>query len=63
MEGRVLGEVLSVDAPPLRCYQMRRIEASRATVGGVWRQYPQVSEVNGVRYLEEGNGAFNLAVR
>lgn len=63
MDGRVLGEALSIDAPPLRSYEMRRLEASRTTVGGVWRQYLQVSEVNGVRYLDEGNGAFRLAVR
>jgi len=52
------GDALSVSAPPLRSYEIRRIEASRATLGGSWRQYPQVSEVNGVRYLDEGNGAF-----
>jgi arylsulfatase A-like enzyme len=63
MDGRVLGEALSVDAPPLRSYEMRRFEAKRATVGGVWQQYLQVSEVNGVRYLDEGNGAFGLAPR
>jgi hypothetical protein len=58
MDGRVLGEALSGDAPPLRSYTTERLESSRATQGGDWRQYLQVSEVNGVRYLDEGNGAF-----
>jgi arylsulfatase A-like enzyme len=58
MDGRVLGEALSIEAPPLKDYQLRRLEASRATLGGSWRQYLQVSEVNGVRYLDEGNGSF-----
>ncbi len=26
--------------------------------GGRWSQYLQISELNGVRYLDEGNGAF-----
>jgi arylsulfatase A-like enzyme len=58
MDGRVLGEALSGDAPPLRGYEIRRLTASRKTIGGEWRQYLQVSEVNGVRYLDEGNGTF-----
>jgi arylsulfatase A-like enzyme len=59
MDGRVLGEALSIGAPPLRGYEIRRLEASRATAGGEWRQYLEVSEVNGVRYLDEGNGAYS----
>jgi hypothetical protein len=59
MDGRVLGEALSGEAPPLRSYEVRRLEASRRTQGGDWRQYLQVSEVNGVRYLDEGNGSFS----
>ncbi len=58
MDGRVLGEALAVDAPPLKSYEVKRLEASRTTMGGSWKQYLQVSEVNGVRYLDEGNGAF-----
>jgi arylsulfatase A-like enzyme len=63
MDGRVLGEALSIEAPALRDYQLRRLEASRRTQGGSWRQYLQVSEVNGVRYLDEGNGSFEPADR
>jgi arylsulfatase A-like enzyme len=60
MDGRVLGEALAGEAPPLRSYEIRRLHARRATVGGAWEQYLQVSEVNGVRYLDEGNGAFTV---
>ena len=63
MDGRVLGEALSIDAPSLKSYEVRRLEATRATMGGAWRQYLQVSEVNGVRYLDEGNGAFAAGPR
>lgn len=58
MDGRVLSEALTTDAPALRGYEIHRLAASRDTAGGAWRQYLQVSEVNGVRYLDEGNGAF-----
>ena len=63
MDGRVLGEALSVDSPPLRGYEIRRLEAHRDTSGGAWSQYLEVSEVNGVRYLDEGNGAFEPRAR
>ena len=58
MDGRVLGEALAADGPVLRGYETRRLTARRETAGGAWNQYLQVSEVNGVRYLDEGNGAF-----
>jgi arylsulfatase A-like enzyme len=58
MDGRVLAEALTGRAPPLHSYEIRRLTARRATSGGAWAQYLQVSEVNGVRYLDEGNGAF-----
>jgi arylsulfatase A-like enzyme len=63
MDGRVLGEALASDAPALKGYEIRRLTASRASAGGAWRQYLQVSEVNGVRYLDEGNGAFEPGVK
>lgn len=58
LDGRVLGEALSIPAPPLKSYDLKRLHAEHDTAGGTWRQYLQVSEVNGVRYLDEGNGAF-----
>jgi arylsulfatase A-like enzyme len=63
MDGRILGEALAGDAPPLRSYEIKRLSASRRTAGGEWNQYLQVSEVNGVRYLDEGNGAFTVRAR
>jgi arylsulfatase A-like enzyme len=59
MDGRVLGEALvAADAPPLKSFEVKRLAARRATGAGMWEQYLQVSEVNGVRYLDEGNGEF-----
>jgi arylsulfatase A-like enzyme len=58
MDGRVLGEALVIDAPGLKSYETKRLTARSELPGGTWEQYLQVSEVNGVRYLDEGNGAF-----
>ena len=58
MDGRVLAEALSGEAPPLKTYEVKRLQAARKTLGGAWEQYLQVSEVNGVRYLDEGDGGF-----
>jgi arylsulfatase A-like enzyme len=58
MDGRVLSEALTVDAPPLKSFELKRLTARRDINGGTWTQYLQVAEVNGVRYLDEGNGAF-----
>jgi arylsulfatase A-like enzyme len=60
MDGRVLGEALTVEAPLLKTYELKRLNARRETHGGAWAQYLQISEVNGVRYLDEGDGAFQL---
>jgi arylsulfatase A-like enzyme len=57
MDGRVLAEALSVEGPPLKSFEIQRLTTQHDTGAGVWRQYLQVSEVNGVRYLDEGNGA------
>ena len=62
MDGRVLGEALSVsDAPALKSYETKRLAARQVSTDGAWEQYLQVSEVNGVRYLDEGNGSVVLA--
>ncbi|HWA08082.1 MAG TPA: alkaline phosphatase family protein [Opitutaceae bacterium] len=58
MDGRVLGEALTGEAPPLKSFNLNRLNARRELPDGVWQQYLQVSEVNGVRYLDEGNGEF-----
>jgi len=56
-DGRVLGEALVGGAPPLRSVQIKRLTARRELGDGrVWEQYLTVSELNGVQYLDEGNG-------
>lgn len=50
-DGRVLGEALQIEAPPLQSYRVDRLQAEN----GTWRQYLNYSEVNGVRYLDQGN--------
>jgi arylsulfatase A-like enzyme len=59
MDGRVLSEALTLsDAPALKSYELKRLNARHTSAAGTWEQYLQVSEVNGVRYLDEGNGTF-----
>jgi predicted AlkP superfamily pyrophosphatase or phosphodiesterase len=60
MDGRVLSEALvAADAPPLRGVKAERLNARRALPsGGTWSQYLQIVEINGVLYLDEGNGSF-----
>lgn len=59
MDGRVLGEALSsAEAPKVKSFELNRLSARRVFENGVWEQYLQISEVNGVRYLDEGNGSF-----
>ena len=55
MDGRTLSEALDIKAPRLMSYEPRRIEASRNSGGKVWKQYLMISEVNGVKYFDEGN--------
>jgi hypothetical protein len=56
LDGRVLSEALISDGPPLRGFEPGRWDARRELANGVWEQYLKFTEVNGVRYLEEGNG-------
>lgn len=63
MDGRVLSEALTQPAPPLQSYELKRLNAQQMINGGHWTQYLQISEVNGVRYLDAGNGEFSPAPR
>jgi arylsulfatase A-like enzyme len=56
MDGRPLAEALTIEAPALRSYEIKRLTAEAPTPAGTWKQYLQVSEVNGVRYLDQGEG-------
>ena len=56
MDGRVLGEAMRNMEGVLKSYEPRHLEISRSLEKTVWHQYLNVSEVNGVDYLDEGNG-------
>jgi arylsulfatase A-like enzyme len=56
MDGRVLTEGLTIKGPPVRSFEPRHIEAREDSGGSIWAQYLNITEVNGVRYLDEGNG-------
>jgi arylsulfatase A-like enzyme len=57
-DGRVLFETLASTkgAPPK--FKERKLETRVKLTDGVWTQYLSISEVKGVRYLDEGNGQF-----
>jgi len=56
MDGRVLSEALTIKGPKLRSFEPRHLEAKANLDGSTWMQYLNVTEINGVRYLDEGNG-------
>lgn len=56
LDGRVLSEALQEKGPTLRRVELGRREAKVEVGDGVWKQYLKFTELNGVRYLEEGNG-------
>ncbi|HEX4122590.1 MAG TPA: alkaline phosphatase family protein, partial [Verrucomicrobiae bacterium] len=57
MSGRVLSEALSIPAPAVGTPQTHHEEATWKGKDFVWRQYLDISEVDGVRYYDQGNGA------
>jgi predicted AlkP superfamily pyrophosphatase or phosphodiesterase len=56
MDGRVLSEALTVEAPPVSKPLVRRLEANGRIGDGTWTQYLQISQVNDTIYFDEGNG-------
>jgi arylsulfatase A-like enzyme len=56
MDGRILSEALSIKAPKIRSFEPGHIEASAKQSNATWTQYLNYTEVNGARYLDEGNG-------
>ena len=56
LDGRVLSEALTGAGPPLRGAELGRRDARNEFKNGVWTLYLKFTEVNGVRYLDEGNG-------
>jgi hypothetical protein len=56
VEGRVLSEAMTIPAPEIKTNTTSRIKASVETPKGRRWQYLKVGEVNGTRYVEEGDG-------
>lgn len=56
LDGRVLREALNGDAAPAPQVVPGRLVARQDFPHGTWQQQLQFTEVNGVRYLDEGNG-------
>jgi arylsulfatase A-like enzyme len=58
MDGRVLSEALvAPEANPPKV-ETKELRAQATLPAGEWQQTLTVSEVNGVRYLDEGTGQF-----
>ena len=57
MDGRVLSEALTVEAPEVNKPVTRRIESKCVGENSTWSQYLQISSVNGTVYFDEGDGA------
>jgi hypothetical protein len=53
----VLSEALRAEGPPVGKVSSDRRDARVDLGNGVWEQYLKFTELNGVRYLDEGNGA------
>jgi arylsulfatase A-like enzyme len=60
MEGRVLHEALLPSKEATPKVNVKKIEGTREVGLFRWNQYLQFSEVNGVVYLDEGNGAARI---
>ncbi len=57
MSGRVLTEALAAPGPAPESTAPRHEEASWTGGGIIWRQYLDISVVNGVTYLDQGNAS------
>jgi len=53
----VLTEALTIDGPQAGTPKTTRLEAKNPQKKFIWRQYLKRTELNGVVYLDEGNGA------
>ena len=57
MDGRVLAEALTIDGPQVGKPVTSQLRTTRRQTNFIWRQYLKRTELNGVIYLDEGNGA------
>ncbi len=60
MDGRVLTEALTIDGPRVGTPKTTQIEVKNPQGKFIWRQYLKRTELNGVVYLDEGNGKAEL---
>jgi hypothetical protein len=58
MDGRVLTEALNREHARLGKVELGRCDASVKLAHGTWEQHLNYIELNGARYLDEGNGAW-----
>ncbi|HWD92280.1 MAG TPA: alkaline phosphatase family protein [Verrucomicrobiae bacterium] len=58
MDGRVLSEALNSSDAKLPKVETKELHARATLPTGEWMQTLKISEVNGVRYLDEGTGQF-----
>jgi hypothetical protein len=56
LDGRVLSEALVGGGPAVQGAELGRRDARSELPDGLWEQHLTFTELNGVRYLEEGNG-------
>lgn len=56
MDGRVVAEAMIGADAKIRSFEPHHVEVTRQLEKGVWHQYLNYTEVNGVDYFDEGNG-------
>jgi len=57
MDGRVMTEALTVTGTKVQASKPSRLEARQEHEKFVWQQYLKITRVNGVSYIDEGNGS------
>ncbi|MEI6074887.1 MAG: hypothetical protein WCS94_04885 [Verrucomicrobiota bacterium] len=55
-DGRMLTEALTGNPNPVGRVERGRRDTQVKLAGGIWSQYLKFTELEGVRYLDEGNG-------
>jgi hypothetical protein len=66
MDGRVLAEALTMKGPNIKAIKASepgRLEARHEQDGAEWHQYLNITTVQGVLYIEEGNGKVDALKR
>ena len=60
MDGRVLNEALNATGSNMPPSKPARLEAKQEHEKFVWQQYLKITKVNGVTYIDEGNGSTTM---